>query len=368
MNSDWQAAALKALRETQRTLWQSPPVLAYLREVRGLLEDTVDHFGLGYNPAWMPLDYQSDGRPIRLPPGIVIPIFQGDELYALRVRSHVGNMARFLGIPEDDHGQKYMSLSGSQLAGTCFNIEAVTEGLDTLLVEGEFDAMLAHQELMGVACVTLGGASSQVTPEVAEKLLESRHLFVALDNDTAGFKACRSILRDLYPHTDLGWLWGAIERDGWQAWNRLSDGRHAPEVFAYSAHRVYFLSLPEGKDATDYVVERGGDLAAWFYAERLKALQHVDACDIGDDCRGMVKSWHDALLAVIRWRARRGMDDNGDIEPALWACASYLHDDEDSAATYPAFCRAEALVDELQPELYQLAATIEQPRAQVVIF
>ncbi|MBZ0298297.1 MAG: hypothetical protein K8J31_01070, partial [Anaerolineae bacterium] len=159
---DWQQAALKALEESQRYLWserrEPKSILAYLQQERGLTEATIHQRSLGYNPSWHKTDYRNPdtGKLAKLPPGIVIPIWENGQLVALRVRCRVGTLAVWLDIDPDQFGSgrhegeelpKYLNLAGSRLSGVLFNGDAVVSGQPVLLVEGEFDAMLADQIL-----------------------------------------------------------------------------------------------------------------------------------------------------------------------------------------------------------------------------
>jgi hypothetical protein len=133
--AEWQYAARAALERCQRYLWSDAPdaarVRAYLRERRGLSDDTINAYGLGYNRDWMKtaVRYWSEtvgrNRRARLTPGIVIPWVRNDALVALRVRCRVGDFAQYLSIPPDtlrgEELDKYRSYRGSKLSGTLFN-------------------------------------------------------------------------------------------------------------------------------------------------------------------------------------------------------------------------------------------------------
>src|SRR5258708_7484086 len=60
----WQQAALLELEQAERHLWSKAgaKVLTYLSEVRGLDDETIRHFRLGYNPTWKRTSYRrADG-------------------------------------------------------------------------------------------------------------------------------------------------------------------------------------------------------------------------------------------------------------------------------------------------------------------
>lgn len=241
-SAGWQRAARAALERAQAYLWSKTPeaakVRAYLHEARGLTDETIRSYGLGYNPDWQRTAYRywseqyKRKRRARLAPGIVIPWYRNDALVALRVRCRVGALASWLKrAPDTLKGQeldKYRSYRGSKLAGRLYNGDALRPGGDVLIVEGEFDAMLAAQQLgERVTVVTLGSATNRLSRRLRDQLREQRRVYTALDNDEAGAEATARLARVL-------------------------DERHIP------------LALPEGKDITEYVVEHGGDLVGWF--------------------------------------------------------------------------------------------------------
>ena len=240
-SADWQHVASAAVEAAERYLWSDVPdaqrARAYLHQVRGLNDETIRRFRLGYNPGWRKLAYQtSEGQPIRLPPGIVIPYFDGGALWAVRVRCRVGNLAEALSIQPDcqrDGAElaKYLNLSGSKVNGPIFNGDDLRESVEALIVEGEFDAMLAQQQLGdSVTVVTLGPASSRLTRRGRERLEAAGRLYAALDNDEAGHQAVARLLRAL------------------------------PTPLPTP------LPIPSGKDITEFMVEQNGDLLGWWTA------------------------------------------------------------------------------------------------------
>ena len=94
-----------------------------------------------------------------------------------------------------------------------------------IITEGEFDAMLLHQQASDICgVVTLGSASVRLTDTWLHELLPVPMLLAAYDTDVAG------------------------ER-GAAAWQALSK-------------RVHIVRLPMGKDITEFV-QLGGDVRAW---------------------------------------------------------------------------------------------------------
>lgn len=251
-SAEWQQAARLAIAEAQNQLWQSPDVLDYLRNIRGLSDETIKRFKLGYNPDWRKLDYinPTTGKTIWLAPGITIPVEADGALWAVRIRCRVGNLATHLNIPDDrkHNGQplpKYLNLSGSRLNGALFNGDVLNHSDKILIVEGEFDAMLAGQHLPDVGVVTLGSATGTLSNRWHKRLLKVDHIAVTLDNDATGK----------------------------QASEKLS------ELLNAQAFRI-----PDGKDISDYVMQ-GGNLSAWYREQ--SAPWWTD---------GIPDSWRSAIL------------------------------------------------------------------------
>jgi hypothetical protein len=246
-SATWQRAALAAVEAAEAYLWSNRPdaraALAYLRTARGLSDETIRRYRLGYNPAWCRTDWRKDdGKPAGLPPGIVIPWLSGGELYKVNVRCRIGGLAAALGIPDETMGgkpsPKYLQLAGGTSAAL-YNADAIQPGKPALIVEGEFDAMIAGQNQDVAAPVTFGSASNGVAPRWAKKLAEARVVLAALDNDRAGSQGKQRIVKAL--------------------------------PFAYA------VSVPGGKDVTDYVLA-GNDLQAWIVGE-LAAVAAEGAAD-----------------------------------------------------------------------------------------
>ena len=156
----WQESAHKnAINPSEQRLWQTPSALTYLRNARGLTDETIRHFRLGYNSRWYPLPYKNSetGKQISLATGITIPYIAGGAIWALRIRRRVGELAAMLGIEADhdrdgEEAAKYINLAGAGGRRSLFNADALRPNADVLFVEGEFDAMLGHQELGAADC------------------------------------------------------------------------------------------------------------------------------------------------------------------------------------------------------------------------
>lgn len=201
----WQNQALDVVSNCQAFLWSTTGARAraWLNR-RGLTNQTVRRWRLGFNPH----DQKVAG--LWVPRGILIPCLIGDQMWYLKVR-------RAAGPP------KYSQVSGGQIA--LFGAETLSGRDVAVVTEGEFDAMLLHQEageLAGV--VTLGSAAARLPDAWVPHLLGVQRLLVAYDTDAAGAEGAA--------------MWESI-----------------------SAHAQRLVPLA-GKDVTDFYLA-GGDLRAW---------------------------------------------------------------------------------------------------------
>jgi hypothetical protein len=213
----WQNTIGQVINQWQENLQLAPDKLAYLRN-RGLSDETIQNFKLGYNPDWM--DIRCEGDILKVAPGITIPWFADGELYAVRVRTF------------DEYLDKYMSVSGSKPSAGLFNADVVSAGETVTIVEGEFDCMLAVQH--GLTAVTRGSAGDHrsLSSKWLKKLSSAKTVFGLLDNDKAGQDASEALFQQLKNFVPL--------------------------------------PLPNGKDLTDYV--KAGGVVADIFQHSEKAI------------------------------------------------------------------------------------------------
>jgi hypothetical protein len=215
----WQAHAARLCARAQDCLYapEGERALAWLH-ARGLADATIRGAGLGWCPR----------VPARLPEhlrrGISIPVYGVDGLlYGVWFRLPAARDAR----AQD----KYRSLLDSRHA-----LYGSLRGADTLLItEGYFDALLAAQELCGMAVDVATMNLCRPAGHWLRYLLGYRRILVCLDNDTAG-------------------------EVGWRHWSWIGTARRC--------------SLPAGtgKDITQAVVTYGLDLAGWL-AEQVGTME-----------------------------------------------------------------------------------------------
>jgi DNA primase len=205
---------------------------------RGLSDDTIHFWRLGYNPHKMQDTGAGWGitKPVILPRGITIPCLvtcdwstHAKDLWYVKVRQVAGK-------------PKYLNVTGGQdaLFGADNLYIAGNGSSFGLLTEGEFDTILAGQIVPEVGFATLGSAVNSLDLAAwGAYLLPLRWLLAAYDLDKAGAKGAAKLVGEL----------GKI-------------------------HLVRVPALRAGdKDLTDYN-QAGGDLWAWlrYNLETLGAL------------------------------------------------------------------------------------------------
>jgi hypothetical protein len=164
-------------------------MLGWLKECRGLSEETIKKFRLGLVPIdrWEGHEqwglepvFKDDGTPkkIRIPLGLTIPLCQDGKIYRIRIRR-----PKFALRSERD--PRYYLLRGS-------DTRSLVLGHDReiyVLVESELDAILLSQEagdLVGV--IALGNAQARPDQDAKLALTRCKLILVALDGDKAGAK------------------------------------------------------------------------------------------------------------------------------------------------------------------------------------
>lgn len=202
----WQTRALEVVSQCEAALWSSAGARArFWLNRRGLTDETVHRWHLGFS------QYSGKIAGFWVPRGIVIPCLVGGQVWYLKVRRAAGQ-------------PKYVQVKGSQLA--LFGADTLAGRDLAAVTEGEFDAMLLHQEAGDqVGVVTLGSASARLPDAWVPYLLGVKRLLIAYDTDAAGI-------------------------DGASAWQALS----------VKAQRLIPIA---GKDITDFYLA-GGDLGAWI--------------------------------------------------------------------------------------------------------
>jgi DNA primase len=154
---------------------------------RGLKENTIIKYGLGFNPEWREVD-GIDGDTAKVPPGITIPLYS----------AKAGQEYRLMGFQIKTYGMdsKYLRVgSGSYV----LNYQSLTDPAQSVAVvpEGEFDCMILDQEIgKDYAVVTFGSTSGYKGNDLSEHFMAQKKVFWCFDNDAAGKNAFDNLMAD----------------------------------------------------------------------------------------------------------------------------------------------------------------------------
>ena len=246
---EWQEVVDAIIREAEDVLW-SPAgreALDWLRG-RGLLDLTIRRFRLGFLPKRVRTDpiealRNRDGpRGITAPRGITLPWCHPEAWYHANeptpgprwVGCNVRRLTPEVYGPLPVDQEKCFAFAGSQ-RGFAYPFSDLVLGLPALIVEGEWDALIAWQELGWVAnVISVGGAKQDPKPSAAAELDGCPTWLIALHNDDAGNEGAKkwairsrgkSVRALLPPGRDLndlhlggslmGWLRSEYEALGW---------------------------------------------------------------------------------------------------------------------------------------------------------
>ena len=188
----WQQRARSFVAYAQEQLWGEAGVagLTYLGLERGLTEETIRRWKLGWNPKpWWdePQRWGLDGKRIWLPRGVVIPCEVESALWYVKIRCFGAEGRALAGS-----GQKYAGPRGGRMALHGLDLR---QGREVAAVcESEFDAMLLWQESGKVGrpldILAVGGAGHRLEARWLDYLTQYARLVVAFDLDSAGQEAC----------------------------------------------------------------------------------------------------------------------------------------------------------------------------------
>ena len=235
----WQQRGNEFVSYAEDCLWsaQGTAALNYLQDQRGLNQQTIRHFRLGFNPACI---YDKPAEKwglqhvdcVYLSRGIVIPCFDSTTLWYVQIRRPTGNDSLHIYLqgagPKWRPDAKYMSIRGGRLAlYGCNDLKA--DGRPMLLTEGEFDAMVAWQEIGALANVATFGGAGKVGRVIPDRWL----------------------LRLLPFHTIL------------TVFDVDEAGKQGSTKLASMSERIFSLRTPQGHDLNDFYL-RGGDLKTWL--------------------------------------------------------------------------------------------------------
>lgn len=220
----WRVKARKFVEHCFAAIWESPETLKWLA-ARGVPEDAIAKYGIGWNAKdyYRPRDawgldpvLKENGTPKKLwlPPGVVIPQFNGKEVWRVKIRRD-GDLT---------FGARYYVVPGSAMG--CLVLQPQRRVF--VVVEAELDGIAivsAAGDLVGA--VPLGSAQAKPDEATARLLTGAMEILLAMDFDKAGAEAA---------------VW-------WK--------EHYPKARLWP--------VPDGKDPGE-AVKAGVDLRAWIMA------------------------------------------------------------------------------------------------------
>ncbi|MBM4274367.1 MAG: hypothetical protein FJ134_07910 [Deltaproteobacteria bacterium] len=190
----WQTRAKRLVEASERELFLphtfAQRMLGWLKEHRGLSEETIKKFRLGLVPIdrwegyeqWgLEPDLKADGNPkkIWLPRGLCIPLCNGGNILRIRIRRPKMDL-------KSGKDRRYYTIRGSDSRAVVLEPRREIQ----MVVESDLDAMLVVQEAHGlVGAISLGTAGKTPDEEAVKVLGHSRLILVSLDSDDAGAKA-----------------------------------------------------------------------------------------------------------------------------------------------------------------------------------
>jgi hypothetical protein len=289
----WQEMAARVITRGEEELWGPGGTAAreYL-QARGLREDTARTFHLGWSAGYWE---KVEDRPVRVEAGVLIPCTARWRVWYIKSRLHPGIAYKCRKCKAErlgpgpcpacgDDVPRYKNITGSQSAAI-FNAPALLGADVGLLVEGEFDAMIAAQELegLGIAAATMGSAAN--LPDLATwgaYLVKPKRIAAAYDNDPAGDKGLE-MLAKLAPKIERLHLPGEKDLNAYhlagghlRAWAIAALGLPVDVEAKVSARVPGLLPLPPGVLEDPALVEERELRDRWTadpaaYHERLQA-------------------------------------------------------------------------------------------------
>jgi DNA primase len=201
-----------AARFYQFQLNNNPEIKKYLID-RGLTQETIDRFQLGYAPSGSRLKYylvdQKKYSPTLVAKSGLLNRSSSNDYFANRIIIPVyddrGNIIAFGGRALlKSQESKYLNTpetvlfsKGQTLYGLNFAKGAIAQQDYAILCEGYFDVIALHQAGFSNAIASMGTAIKTNQIAKALKYTKSKKIIVNLDGDQAGIKATEGLIREL---------------------------------------------------------------------------------------------------------------------------------------------------------------------------
>ena len=227
-----------ALRQPQGNV-----ALEYLKSERGLTEETIQNFQLGYAPSGWEILYkylvEQKSFPVQLveKAGLIVPRKSGGGYYdrfrdrlIIPIHDTQGRVIGFGGRTLTDEQPKYLNSPETELfdkGRTLFALDKAKDAIgkqdQAVVVEGYFDAIALHEAGINNVVASLGTALSLDQVKQLLRYTDSKRIILNFDADAAGTNAAERAI-------------GEIANLAYQG-----------EV------QLRILNLPKGKDADEFV-------------------------------------------------------------------------------------------------------------------
>lgn len=292
---DLYQAAAWAESQYHRCLLESPeaePARRYLAD-RGLTPEIIRRFRLGFSPpgpAWILSRSGAGSPPAPILEAIGILIrpsfgpgwydrFRGRLLFPIRdwQGRPIGFGGRVLPDVETPQPAKYINTPETPLfvkSRVLYGLDMAREGIrrskKVLVMEGYTDCMMAHQMGFDHATAVLGTALGEEHLRILKRWAEQ--IILVLDGDEAGQRRTSEVL----------------------------------SLFVSQNLDLRILTLPEGLDPCDFLLQKGADLfARLLETEAVDALEHAYRISTrGIDVRRDIQAAHQALEYLLEIVAR----------------------------------------------------------------
>ncbi len=198
----WMERAMEFVSFAEKNL--NEQVRAYLYHERGLSDETVRAFRLGYNPRNIyddPKRWGMEGKKIWLPRGIVISGIQDEKVHYIKIRRPMQNdtLGKYIGTWKKQDGAEGVKFGGPHGGRSIlFRLQFLDHLPILLLTEGEWDTMLVWEYAADLCDVgTIGGAQAKFDSLDLAFLTKYLAILVVHDDDQAGARG-RSYISKLH--------------------------------------------------------------------------------------------------------------------------------------------------------------------------
>ena len=228
---------------------QGREALAYLTEKRQMSKEAIQKFQLGYAPAgWETLMgylVQQKQIPMSLveEAGLIVARKTGNGFYdrfrdrlMIPINDPRGRVIAFGGRSLGDEEPKYLNSpetelfsKGSVLFAMDHARDIISKSDQAIVVEGYFDAIALHQAGIGQAIATMGVALNADQMKQLLRYTESKNVILNFDADKAGITAAEKAIAGF------------------------------KELVFNGTVQLRVLTMPDGKDADDYLKQHSAD-------------------------------------------------------------------------------------------------------------